>query len=148
MESKIINMGGDKPLQFIIGIEQSTLIPSFMTTVDELWMAVVGADLYTAINSHQFLCINKNLKDHKDFAATMNITSFKSLMLTGETQRFQDYVFAIIDFVVKNYITPSLTFYITFMSDTSQHAVNAIVELEKGIIMVGAQLGNKLSNMK
>ena len=148
MESKIINMGGDKPLQFIIGIEQSTLTPSFMATIDELWMSVVGAGLYQAINSHQFLCINKNLIDDRDFAATMNITSFKSLMLVGETQRFQDYVFSIIDFVVNNYITPSLTFYITFMSDTSQHAVNAIVELEKGIIMVGAQLGNKLSNMK
>ena len=100
MESKIINMGGDKPLQFIIGIEQSTLTPSFMATIDELWMSVVGAGLYQAINSRQFLCINKNLTDDRDFAATMNITSFKSLMLVGETQRFQDYVFALIDFPV------------------------------------------------
>ena len=148
MESKIINMGGDKPLQFIIGIEQSTLTPSFMATIDEFWMSVVGAGLYQAINSHQFLCINKNLTDDRDFGATMNITSFKSLMLVGETQRFQDYVFAIIDFAVQNHISPSPTLYITFMSETSQHAVNAIVELEKGIIMVGAQLGDKLSNMK
>lgn len=148
MESKIINMGGDRPLQFILGIEQSTLTPSFMATIDELWMRVVGDGLYKAIKSHEFLCINKNLDDEKDFAATMNITSFKSLMLVGETMRFQDYVFALIDFAVQNHISPSPTMYITFMSDNSQHAVNAIVELEKGIIMFGAQLGDKLSNMK
>lgn len=148
MESKIINMGGDRPLQFILGIEQSTLTPSFMATIDELWMRVVGDGLYKAIKSHEFLCINKNLDDEKDFAATMNITSFKSLMLVGETMRFQDYVFTLIDFAVQNHISPSPTMYITFMSDNSQHAVNAIVELEKGIIMFGAQLGDKLSNMK
>ena len=148
MESKIINMGGDKPLQFILGIEQTTMTPSFMATIDELWMSVVGAGLYQAIKGHQFLFINKNIDDEKDFGATMNITSFKSLMLTGETQRFQDYVFALIDFAVQNHISPSPTMYITFMSDNTQHAVNAIVELEKGIIMVGAQLGDKLSNMK
>ena len=148
MESKIINMGGDKPLQFILGIEQTTMTPSFMATIDELWMSVVGAGLYQAIKGHQFLCINKNIDDEKDFGATMNITSFKSLMLTGEAQRFQDYVFALIDFAVQNHISPSPTMYITFMSDNTQHAVNAIVELEKGIIMVGAQLGDKLSNMK
>lgn len=148
MESKIINLGGDKPLQFILGIEKSTMTPSFMATTDEFWMRIVGNGLYTAIKSHEFLCINKNLNDEKDFAATMNITSFKNLLLYGETARFQDYILALIDFAIQNHISPSPTMYITFMSETSQHAVNAIVEFDKGIIMFGAQLGDKLSNMK
>ena len=144
MDTKVINMGGDKPIQFILGIEQSTLTPSWMATIDDLWLYIVGAGLYKAIVGHQFLCINKKIDDPKDFAATMNISSFKSLLLEGETQRFQDMVNSFIDFAFTNYITPSPTMYITFMNTTSQHAVNAIVELGKGIIMFGAQLGDRL----
>lgn len=148
MESKIINLGGDKPIQFILGIEKSSMIPSFMATIDEFWLRVVGNGLYTAIKGHEFLCINKNLNDEKDFAATMNTASFKNMFLNGETARFQGYVLALIDFAIQNHISPSPTMYITFMSETSQHVVNAIVEFEKGIIMIGAQLGDKLTNMK
>ena len=148
MESKIINMGGDKPLQFILGIEQQSKTPSWMATIDEFWLCIVGAGLYQSIKSHEFLCINKKLDDEKDFAATMNITSFKSIPMFGETQRFQDYVMALIDFSIQNHISPSKTMYISFITESSQHAVNAIVELDKGIIMFGAQLGDKLSNMK
>lgn len=148
MDSKILNIGGDKPIQFILGIEQATMIPSWMATIDEIWLNIVGNDLYNAINSHQFLCINKKLDDRKDFAATMNITSFNSLLFVGEAQRFQDCVKALIEFTLREGISPSPTMYISFITTGSQHAVNAIVEFKKGIIMFGAQLGNKLSNMK
>lgn len=148
MESKVFNLGGDKPIQFILGIEQSTLVPSWIATIDEFWLLIVGNALYSAIKSHEFLCINKSLDDEKDFAATMNITSFNSLLLTGEAARFQDYVKAIMEFSLREHISPSPTMYISFISETSSHAVNAIMEFEKGIIMFGGNLGEKLSNLK
>lgn len=145
MDSTIINMGGNKPLRFILAIEKDALTPSWMTTVDKIWLRVVADALYKAIKGHIFLCINKNLDNSKDFAATMNITSFKNMILSGEAQRFQDIVMSLIDFTMKNHITPSPTFYISFLNDdNSQHAINAIVELGKGIIMFGANIDDRM----
>ena len=40
MDSTIINMGGNKPLRFILAIEKDMLTPSWMTTVDKIWLRV------------------------------------------------------------------------------------------------------------
>lgn len=145
MDSTIINMGGNRPLRFILAIEKDMLTPSWMTTVDKIWLRVVADALYKAIKGHIFLCVNKNLDNPKDFAATMNISSFKNMILSGEAQRFQDMVMTLINFTIKNHITPSTTIYISFLNDdNSQHAVNAIVELAKGIIMFGANVDDRL----
>ena len=42
MDSTIINMGGNKPLRFILAIEKDMLTPSWMTTVDKIWLRVVA----------------------------------------------------------------------------------------------------------
>lgn len=147
MESRVVNIG-EKPIEFVLGIEKDTGTPSWIATIDEVWLSIVGNDLYNSIMGHQFLCINKNIDDKKDFAATMNISSFKSLLFTGEALRFQELVMALMDISLNRYLLISPVMYISFISETSQHAVNASLEIEKGIILFGAQLGNKLTNLK
>ena len=148
MDKEIINMGGDRPMQFILGFEQSTMLPAWTTTIDDLWLYIVGDSLYKAIVGHQFLCINKNIDNPRDFAATMNISSFQSLLFEGEARRFQDIVNTLINFTFGNFISPSPTMYVSFINENSEHAVNAIVEFGKGIVYFGAQLGDRVKQAK
>lgn len=141
MDSKIITLG-EKAQPFILALEKGTGLPSWIAETDEIWLRVVADALFKSIKSHLDWCINKKIDKEKDFAATMTIEHFNQLFLVGEAQRFQDYVKNLINFTIMNIPNPSMRIYITFCAggERNNHVVNAIVEIDKGLILFGAQV--------
>lgn len=147
MDTKFLNFGGDKPMRFMLGIERSTMTPSWIGVVDELWLHDVGNKLYNAVRFGHY--INTKVQDPKDFAVTMNIDAFHKMIFNGEALRFQDMVKSLIDFTLREGLASfeNLTMYITFMSETSSHAIVVSAQFKTGTISFGANLDDKLSEM-
>lgn len=141
MDKKVLNIG-ERQQPFVLAFEQNSALPAWITIFDEMWVQLCGNALYDAIKNHPMICINSNITNKKDFAATMTIENFKGLFLVQESAMFRDYIFALLDTLITQcpVPNPSMKMYATFCSSGSDHLVNCMLELDKGLIMFGGQL--------
>ena len=135
-----VNLGGER-MEFIYAFEKYSQVHAWVTVVSEEWCLLAAEGLYRAITEHPIICINSNITNHKDFAATMRMDLFKGINMSGKCEQFKDVVFALYDELMKNNVSPfPKRMFTNFCSTTSDHQVNCMLEIDKGLIMFGANV--------
>lgn len=137
-----IEISGGPKQEFILAYNPLNQLPAWVTESDELWLAAASASL------HQFLLYNidklgnNEIRDPKDFAATLDLEFFKNAIMGGEVARLRAYILTLWELLSRDITAPENT-YICFFSNTdSPHFISAMVINYGKKVLINAKMND------